>query len=63
MNLGLNIGNNVNELELELQDTFLTIDGPTVFFKIDTEDDKTRGGGNLATQTENAPLLHRFSNT
>ncbi len=54
---------NFNEGEQVLQERFRTIDGPTVFFNIDTEGDKTRGAGNLfqyfMTRTEKAPLLRR----
>ncbi len=46
-----------------LQERFRTIDWPTVFFKIDTKGDKSRGAGNLfqyfTKRTEKAPLLCR----
>ncbi len=51
------------EVTQVLQGRFRTIDGPTVFLKIDTEGDKTRCAGslfqNVTTRTKKAPLLRR----
>ncbi len=49
------------EVTQVLQGRFRTIDSPTIFLKIDTEDDKTRCAGslfqNLTIRTVKAPRL------
>ncbi len=51
------------EVTQVLQGRFRTNDGPTVFWKKETEDAKTRCAGSLlqdfTIQTEKAPLLRR----